>query len=243
MYLGDVHAHLLHNLHAIAETKHDTFLGSTHEMRLVVLKEVDAMHRTTYFFVHQHTLGTVAKRYDRESVAANGHLSGQIVHGSIPYALGSYIATHPGIEDPRTIDAEEHTETSLLIAVIDMSKCVDTTLGIILHLSEHTINDTRSTCRRGYFTRIEHIETQRIVGLITGTVGDGSTGSETSLSGSSYRHLTLTTERGKDGGNDVTIETIVVHQERCHLLLLEVPEHPFTQSAHRSAGRTTEFHR
>ena len=62
MNLLDVHTHLFHNLHTVAEGEDDALLSCTDDMSLRVLIEVQTVDRTADFLVLKHTLGTIAER-------------------------------------------------------------------------------------------------------------------------------------------------------------------------------------
>ena len=70
MYFPNVHAHLLHYLHAITETEHNTLLCRTHDVRLTVFIEIQAVYRTSCFLVFKHTFRTIAKRNNRHAVTS-----------------------------------------------------------------------------------------------------------------------------------------------------------------------------
>ena len=142
MDLANIHTHLLHDLHTVAEAEHDTLLCSPHEMSLGVLVEVHAMDRASHLTVLKNTLSTIAERDDRHALATDGDISHHIVHLSIGDSLWSHITTDSGIEDTRTIDAEQHAQTVEIGGVVHMCEGVHTTLLVVVSLAQHTIYHT-----------------------------------------------------------------------------------------------------
>ena len=141
MNLPDVHTHLLHDLHAVAEREDDTLLGGTYKVSLRVLVEVQAIDGTANLTVLQYTLSAIAERNNGNTLTADGSCSCQVVHLSIR-DVGSDVTMYPGVQDTRTIDAEQHTETGLGIAMVDMGKRVNTALLVIVYLTQNTIYNT-----------------------------------------------------------------------------------------------------
>ena len=113
MNLLNVHTHLLHDFHTIAEREYDTFLCSTNQMSLIVLVEVQAVDGATYLLVLQHTFCTIAKWYHCHALTTNGYRSSQVVHLSIT-DLWSNISVCPCIQDTCAIDTEQHAESCLV---------------------------------------------------------------------------------------------------------------------------------
>ena len=54
-------------------TLHNAFLCRPHEVSLAMLVEVDTLYGASHFFVLQHTLGTISKRYDGDTFATDRH--------------------------------------------------------------------------------------------------------------------------------------------------------------------------
>ena len=134
---------------------------------------------------------------------------------------------YPGIEDTRSVDAEQDTQAGLLGGVVDMSKGVDARLRIVVHVAQHAIYHARRTSSGGNLARIQHVQRQGIVGLVSTTIGDGGAGLQSQLGGSGLTYHTLFCKGGNDVSNERLVETIVVHQEVSHAVVLEVPEHTF----------------
>ena len=194
------------------------------------------------FLVLQHALGSVAEGDDADAFTAHRGCCRQFVDGCITDTLGSDHTAHPGIEDSRSVDTQQYPETGLIGSMVDVGEGVDTALGVVVHLTKHSINHSRCSGCRGNFSGIEHIEAQGIVGLVAGTVGDGGSHGQSGLFGSLCRHLTLCAEGGHDGGEHRAVEAEIVEQEVGGLVLLEVPEHALAESTHGGAGFATEAH-
>ena len=91
-----LHAHLLHDFHAIAEREHNTFLGCSQQMCLGMVVEIQSVYAATCIAVFQHPLGTIAKRNNGYALGASGYLSCQVVHLGISQFRGD-VAMHPRI--------------------------------------------------------------------------------------------------------------------------------------------------
>ena len=210
-------------------------------MSLIVLVKVQTIDRTTYFLILQHTLGTISKRDNRHTLTANGNRSCQIIHLCIT-DIRSNIAVCPCIQDARTIDAEQYTKTGLIGRMIDMGKSIYATLLVIVHLTEYTINDTRCSGCSSNLTRIQHIQGEGIVGLVSTPISDWCTLLQSHLSRSCCTHLALNTESRNDVCNQILVESIIVEQEVSHLIVLEVPKHTLRQTADRRVHCSTKTH-
>ena len=141
MDLLDIHTHLLHNLHTIAEREYDTLLGCTNEMPLMMLIEIHTVNRTADFLILQYALSTVSEWDNCHAFTADGYRSCQIVHLGIAN-LRRYVTMSPGIQDASTVDAKQYAKTSLVCCMVHVSESIYTTLFIVVHLTQHTINHT-----------------------------------------------------------------------------------------------------
>ena len=237
-----VHAHLLHHLHAVAEGEDDALLGGAHEVGLRVLVEVQPVDGAAHLAVLQHALSAVAEGYDAHALAADGCLCCQVVHLGIADGGGD-VAVHPGIEYAGAVDAQQHAQTGLRVdAVVDVGKGVDARPGVVVHLAEHAVDDAAGACRGCYLAGVEHVERQGVVGLVATAIGDGRAGLQPQLLGGGGADHALLAERGHDVGYQAAVEAVVVEQELCHAVLLEVPEHAFRQSADGGVHRARQAH-
>jgi len=118
--------HLLHNIDTIFKGEYDSFLCGTDNVLLAMLVKVDTLNGTTYLLVFQHTLCTVSKRQDTDTCTADGSLSRKNIHVVVRNTFGSNGAFHPRVENTRTVDAQENSQTGLFCGVIDVRKGVDT---------------------------------------------------------------------------------------------------------------------
>ena len=66
------------------------------------------------------------------------------------------MVVYPRIEDARAVDAQEHTQTRVVDAVIDVREGVDAALRVIRHLVDDAIDDTRCAGRRSNLSGIEY---------------------------------------------------------------------------------------
>ena len=157
MNFFDIHTHLLHDFHAIAEREYDTLLGSTHQMSLRVLVEVNAIDRTTDLLILEHTLSTVTEWDNRDALTTDRHRGGQIVHLGIANLRGD-VTMCPSIQDTRTIDTQQHTQTRLVGSMVHMSKSIYTALLVVVHFTQHTIYHARCSGSCGNLAWIQHIQ-------------------------------------------------------------------------------------
>ena len=69
----------------------------THNVRLTVFIEIQAVYRASCFLVFKHTFRTIAKRNNRHAVTSDRHRGRHVVHFRIRHAVRGYIPAHPGI--------------------------------------------------------------------------------------------------------------------------------------------------
>ena len=189
-----------------------------------MLIEVQTIDRTTNLLVLQYALSTISEWNHCHALATNGHTSSQIVHLGIA-DLRCDITMSPSIQNTSTINTKQHSQTSLVCCMIHMCKSIYTALWIVVHITKYTINHTRCTCSCSNLTRIQHIQRERIVWLVTTSIGDRSTSFQTHLSSSFSTYYALLCKGWNDISNQRMIESIVIHQEVSHLIILEIPEH------------------
>ena len=206
-------------------------------MRLVVLVEVQAVDGAAHLPVLEHALGTVTERYYSDALAADGHCSCQVVHVGVGN-VGRNVAVHPCVEDTRTVDAEQHAETRLVGLMVHVGNGVHARLRI----AQDAVDHARRTCRRRNFSWVEHVERQRVVGLVATTIRDGRALFQTEFLGSSAADRALHTECRHDVGDDALGESIVVEQELGRTVLLEVPKHALGESADRGVHHSAQAH-
>jgi len=97
----------------------------------------------------------------------------------------------PRVEASGAVDARHHTYTRCSGRMVDVRETIDARERVVILAIYYPVDDARRTCGRGDFTRFEHIERQRIVGLVACAVSHGrpfgkpqllgSPGSKTSL--------------------------------------------------------------
>ena len=241
MNLLDIHTHLLHDFHTIAEAEHDTFLCSSYDMRTIMLGKAQSTDRTAYFTILQYALCSISERNNLHAIAANRHTGSQIVHICIAY-IWRDVTMYPSIQNTCTIYTEQHSQAVEFRCIVDMCEGIDTTLWIVIDITEHTIDNSGSTCGTGNLTRIEHIQADSIIRLVTCTVRDWSSLLQTQFLGSSLADYALYRESRNDVGNHILIETEIIKQELGWFLCLEVPHHTLRKSADSSLSLTGKFH-
>ena len=120
--------------------------------------EVDTMDAAARSTILKHALGAITEWQDAHTGSTDGCRGGYIIHLGIRDTAGQHIAANPGIEDTCAVDAEQYAKASLQVGMVDMGKGIDTRLGVIVDIAQHTIHHTRSAGRRGYLTWIEHAQ-------------------------------------------------------------------------------------
>ncbi len=241
MNLLYVHTHLLHDLHTIAEAEDDAFLCGSYDVCTVVLVEVDAMDRTTDLLVFEDTLSAIAEGDNLHAITSDRYTGSKVVHVCITY-VWSNVTMNPSVENTCSVDAEQHTEAVEVCGIVGMSKGIDTTLRVVVHIAQHTVDDARSTGGTCYFSRVEDIEADSIVGLVACTIRDRCSLLQSEFVGSSLRHYALYGECRNDICQHTLVKTEVVEQEVGGFLLLEVPHHTFRQSADSGLHFARKFH-
>ena len=134
-----------------------------------MLIKVQAINRATNFLVFQHALCSVAKRHNSNPVTTDGNTCCQVIHLCISY-LWSNITMCPSIQDTSTIDTQQHTKTGLFCRMVNMCKGIHTTLRVIIHIAQNTINHSTGSSCCSNFTRIQYIQRQCIVRLIASSI-------------------------------------------------------------------------
>ena len=99
------------------------------------------MNGASHLAVFQHAFRPVAERDDLQAFRADGNACGKVVHLTIGDAFRSNIAADPGIEDSRSVDAEQDAQTGEVVGVIDMRKGVHSAFLVVVDLSEDSIDD------------------------------------------------------------------------------------------------------
>ena len=140
----------------------------------MMLIEVQAIYRAANLSILKHTLCTIAKRNNGDALASNRHAFSKVVHVSIA-DIGRNVPMHPRIKNTSTIDAQQNSQSGLFSRMINVGKCVDTAFGVVVYITQHTVDHAAGARRSGYLTRVEHIQGKRIVGLVATTIGNGGT--------------------------------------------------------------------
>ena len=107
-------------------------------MCTVMLVEAQTMDAATCLLVFKNTLCTISEWNNLHAISTYWHLSGKIVHISITY-IWSNITVYPCIQDTCTVDAQKHAKTIEFLSIVNVSKCVHTTLWIVVNVTKHTI--------------------------------------------------------------------------------------------------------
>ena len=154
--LVDFHPHFLHDFHPIAKAKNDAFLGCPQQVSLRMFVKIQSMHRATHSLILKHTFGPVTKGDNSHAITSDRDFFRHFVHFCIAH-IGGDIPMHPGVQNPSSIDTQQHTETIFRCCIVGMSKGVNAALCIIVHFAQNSINHPRSARRTGYFSRIKHV--------------------------------------------------------------------------------------
>ena len=148
-----------------------------------MLVEVHAMNAASRLAVLEHALCAVAEGDDAHALAADGHTVGKCVHVGIGDALRCDGAAHPCVEYAGAVDAEEHAQTVQVGSIVHVCEGIHAALHIVVDFAEHTVDHARGACCRGNLARVEHIERECVVGLVSGTVRDGCSLAQTQFGG------------------------------------------------------------
>ena len=190
--------------------------------------------------VLHHALGPVAEGDDAETFAANRHALRHAVHFIVRATFGHDVAAHPGVQDARAVDAEQHAQAGLFRRVVHVGEGVDTRERVVVHRAVHAVDHARRAGGGSDFSGIEHVQRQRVVRLVPRTVGDGDARLDSQFLCHGGCHAALLAEGGTDFGNQVRAESEVVHQFLADGVAPEVPENAFAEAGHRGAGRSRE---
>ena len=232
----DLHAHLLHDLDAVAEREDHAFLCGAQQVGAAVAVEIQAMETAACIFVLQHALGSVAERQDGEAVSADRGLGRQLVHGGVGEALGHYVAAHPGIQDAGAVDAEQDAQTGVFGRMVHMRKGIDPRQRVVGHLPDDTVDHAGSAGGGSDLAGIQHIEAQCVVWLVAGPVGDRGAGRQAEFPGGCRADTALVPEGGDDVREQGFIEAHDPQQALGRRILLEIPENAFRQAADGRGG-------
>ena len=123
-----------------------------------------------------------------------------------------------------------------------MGKGIHARLRVVIHFTVHTIHHTRCAGGRSNFTRVEHVERQSIVRLVTTPISYRCTFLQAQVLGCPCIHTALFGESRLDVRYQRTVEAIIIHQEANYLVLLEIPEHTFRQTGNRCTDGTAQLH-
>ena len=207
-----------------------------------MLGKAQATDRATHFTIFQYALCSIAERNNLHAVTANRHTGCHIIHICIAY-IWRDVTMYPSIQNTCTIYTKQHSQTVEFRCIVNMCEGIDTTLWIVIDITEHTIDYSGSTCSAGNLTRIEHIQADSIIRLVTCTIRDRSSLLQTKFLGGSLADYALYREGRNNICEHTLIESEIIKQELGWFLCLEVPHHTFRKSADSSLSLTGKFHR
>ena len=211
-------------------------------MRLVVNVEIHAMNAATRFTVAEHPFRTVAERQNRYALAADRSFSRQLIHLGIRDAFGCGIASHPRVEDARTVDAQQHAEACLVFGIVYVCESVHARQRVVVYCTVHSIDHARCPRSRSNLTRIEHIERQGVVGLVARTISNRRTCFQPEFGGSCCTYLILSAKIRHHIGKQGVVETKIIEQEIGDIMCFEIPKHTFRKPFNRCVYRTAQPH-
>ena len=222
----DIKTHLLKDVDPGLEGENNPFLGSPEDMFPAMSIVVQAEYPGPDLPVAEHSLRPIAERKDTNAFASRRNLGGIDVHLVVHHPARDHVAPDPGIRDSGPVDAEQDTQARVSGIVVDMGESIHPRLRVVGEFPAYSIHDSRSTCRRRYVTRIENVQGQGVVRLVTSPVGNRYPGLQAKLRGCRSGQPALFGERRTDLRKDTLVETEVIHQERSRTVLREIPEHP-----------------
>ena len=124
MDFPDAHAHLLHDADSVPHGEGDAFLGGAQQVGAGVAVEIDPVQAASHFAIPQHPFRSVAEGEDANAVRTGGNAGRDGIHFLVAHSFRDDVAAHPGIQDARSVDAEQDTQAGSSGAVIHMRKAV-----------------------------------------------------------------------------------------------------------------------
>ena len=192
--------------------------------------------------VAQEALGSVAEGQDANPVTADGHLRGRLVHLGVGKALRGNVAAHPCVEDAGAVDAQQHAQPGIFGRMVHVRKAVDAGQRIVRYASDYAVHHAGRSGRRSNLSRVEDVEAERVIGLVSGPVRDRDSLREPQGLGCLSRKRTLHAESGLSKRKYGLVKPKILQKGSAGLILFKVPENSFRQSAHGGAHRVREPH-
>ena len=239
---GGVEPQRTHQVQAVAEREGDALLRGAQQVGRGVAVEVEAVDAGTRAAVAQHMLGAVAEGDHQQAVRPDGDALGQAVHRGVVERLLRDVAAHPRVHDARAVDAEQDAVAGLLGAVVDVYEGVHAREGVGTARVDHAVDHAARAARGGHLARLQHVEREGVVGLVTRVVGDGRAGRDAEALLGPGVGAGLDADGGAGAGQHRVGDAVVVGHEVGAALLGEVPENLLREAAHggRDVAREAE---
>ena len=221
-----------HDIYAVTERAGYTLLRRTHDMRRRMAVKVEADNLRTRSPVTQHTFGTVAEGQHHNAVRTNGGRGGKVVHGGIIERLLHHIAAYPRIHYARTVDAEQDAVARPSGRMVHMHERIDTRLRVGLRRIDNTVHHAARTSRRGHLARLQNIQREGVVWLVTRTIRYRGTFRYAEQLLRCGIGLGLRTDRRPGLGDHLMRNAVPVGHEVGTTLLGKVPQYLLRQAAH-----------
>ena len=119
-----------------------------------------------------------------------------------------------------------------------MHERIDTRLRVGLRRIDNTIHHAARTSRRGHLARLQNIQREGVVWLVTRTIRYWCTFFQTKFFSCRFTYYTLYRESRNNISQNALIEAKVIKQEFSRLFLVEVPHHTFRKTTDSSLNFT-----
>src|SRR6478672_5808865 len=106
--------------------------------------EIKAMELSAHDLIGKHPFRTIPKRYCQKPVRPGLNLSSFHIECLITMLRTKHIFDPP-VENSYTVDAQEHTDTVIIVLMIDVSETIDARLAIVFQFVADTIDHARSS--------------------------------------------------------------------------------------------------
>ena len=126
--------------------------------------------------------------------------------------------------------------------MVHVRKTVDAREGVVRHTADYAVHYAGGAGRRGNLSRVEYVETERVIGLVSGPVRDGDSFRESQGLGRLAGERALHPKSGLSKRQHGLVKPKILQKGSAGLILFKVPENSFRQAAHGGAHRVREPH-
>ena len=115
--------------------------------------------------------------------------------------------------------------------MVDVCEGIDAAQGVVVHLSDDTVDHPRRSRGGGNLAGVKDVEAQCIVRLVAGAVGDGYALAESKFACCGFRGLALEPECRNPVGQHALWNAEMLEQRLADVVLPKIPEDAFRKSA------------